>query len=242
MSPSGINFWSGFVLFSALIGSPCAAVDFSCVTWNVNGASKLRDYVFSTSWLREYDVIYLQETYSTSEENVFQMAGYLGHHSLAAYTGRRPSRGVSTLFRIESFVDGALQRITTPFDWVVASRWAPSQQPGLTFVNVYLPVHTGGKDTTRKLVAQSDLNIFRDFILDLVSSNPGDSFLLGGDMNFDPWRNEEFRRSRIPIPPLQRCVGLLISVGVPFTTRGVFKNVFSRSFFALKVSLGYLGL
>ncbi len=98
-----------------------SAVELSCVTWNVNGVSKLRDYVFSTSWLRQHDVIYLQETYSTSDENVFQLPGYLGHHSLAAYTGRRPSRGVSILFRIESFVEGALQRVTTPFDCATLS-------------------------------------------------------------------------------------------------------------------------
>ncbi len=208
MSPYGILFCSVLALIAWLRGFS-SAVELSCVTWNVNGVSKLRDYVFSTSWLRQHDVIYLQETYSTSEENVFQLPGYLGHHSLAAYTGRRPSRGVSTLFRIESFVEGALQRVTTPFDWMVVSRWAAMQQPGLTFINVYLPVHTGGQDNTRKLVSQTDLNVFRDFVLDLISSNPGDSFLMGGDMNYDPWRNEESRRSRIPIPPLQRCVDFL---------------------------------
>ncbi len=194
-------------LAAFLRGFSCA-VELSCETWNVNGVAKLRDYVFSTSWLRQHDVIYFQETYSTSEENVFQLPGYLGHHSLAAYTGRRPSCGVSTLFRIESFADGALQRITAPFDWIVASRWAATQQPGLTFINVYLPVHTRGQDNTRKLVSQTDLNVFRDFVLDLISSFPGDSFLMGGDMNYDPWRNEESRRNRIPIPPLQRWVDI----------------------------------
>jgi exonuclease III len=206
MLACGVFTWQGLLLALNWLVIPSFAVKFSCVTWNVNGVSKLRDFVFSTSWLGDYDVIFLQETYSTTDDNVIQLSGYLGHHSLAAYTGRRPSRGVSSLFRIESFVDGALQRITTPFDWVVASRWAAAQQPGLTFINVYLPVHTRGKDTNRKLVAQTDLNVFRDFVADLISSNPGDSFLMGGDMNFDPWRSELARINRIPIPPLQRCV------------------------------------
>ncbi len=206
MLTRGVFSWQSLLAILTWLAIPNHAAKFSCVTWNVNGVSKLRDFVFSAAWLKDYDVIFLQETYSTSDDNVFELSGYLGHHSLAAYTGRRPSRGVSSLFRIESFVDGALQRITSPFDWVVASRWAAAQQPGLTFINVYLPVHTRGKETNRKLVAQTDLNIFRDFVIDLVSSNPGDSFLMGGDMNFDPWRSEEARLNRISIPPLQRCV------------------------------------
>jgi exonuclease III len=206
MLTRGVFTWSCLFIVLTEFAIPSSAVKFSCVTWNVNGVSKLRDLVFSSTWLQDYDVIFLQETYSTSDDHVFQPPGYLGHHSLAAYTGRRPSRGVSSLFRIEGFVGGALQRLTSPFDWVVVSRWAASQQPGLTFINVYLPVHTRERGVNRKLVAQTDLNIFRDFINDLISSNPGDSFLMGGDMNFDPWRSEEARLNRISIPPLQRCV------------------------------------
>ncbi len=206
MLARGVFTWPNLLLTLAWFSVSCHAVKLSCVTWNVNGVSKLRDFVFSTAWLQDYDVIFLQETYSTTDDNVIQLSGYLGHHSLATYTGRKPSRGVSSLFRIESFVDGALQRITSPFDWVVVTRWAAAQQPGLTFINVYLPIHTKGKDISRKLVGQSDLNIFREFVTDLISSNPGDSFLLGGDMNYDPWRNEEMRRTRNAIPLLQRCV------------------------------------
>jgi hypothetical protein len=96
------------VFFLSLLGLS-TGVRFSGVTWNLNGAVKLKDHFFSVAWLRELDVIFLQETYSVSDEAVLELPGYLAHHSLALYTGRRPSRGVSTLFRIDAFVDGAIQ-------------------------------------------------------------------------------------------------------------------------------------
>ncbi len=198
-------------------------------------------------------MIYLQETYSLSDETVLELPGYLAHHSLALYTGRRPSRGVSTLFRIEAFVDGAIQvwfylifllllfnlfsdasmlahicpawtmrsliyytrlrivtqRVFSPFDWVVVSRWSPPSQPGVIFTNTYLPIHSDG-------VTRSDVIAFRDYILDLMNSNPGDAFVLGGDVNFDPWRNEEHRATGYPIPPLQRCAYFFLCVPYSF--------------------------
>ncbi len=78
------------------------------------------------------------------------------------------------------------------------SRWSRPLQPGAIFVNTYLPIHSDG-------ITRTEVIAFRDFILDLMTSNPGDAFLLGGDLNFDPWRNEEHRSIGYPIPPLQRC-------------------------------------
>jgi exonuclease III len=98
-----------FIVSVLVLSGHTTGIEFSGVTWNINGVAKLRDHFFSVDWLRELDVIYLQETYSLSDESVLELPGYLAHHSLALYTGRRPSRGVSTLFRIEAFVDGAIQ-------------------------------------------------------------------------------------------------------------------------------------
>ncbi len=185
------------VAFALVLPGSSTGVRFSGVTWNLNGVAKLNDNVLSTVWLRDYDVIYLQETYSLSEENAFELPGYLAHHSMAIYTGRRPSRGVTSLFRINAFVDGAIQRIFSPFDWTVVSRWSRPSQPGLLFVNTYLPIHSDG-------ITRSEVLAFRDYIRDLMLSNPGDAILMGGDMNFDPWRNAEDRISGYPIPALQR--------------------------------------
>jgi hypothetical protein len=99
-------------------------------------------------------------------------------------------------------VNGALHRILSPFDWTVVSRWARPSLPGAIFINTYLPIHSDG-------VTRSEVIAFCDYVLDLMRSNPGAAFLLGGDMNFDPWRNEEDRIHLYPIPPLQRCVSLL---------------------------------
>ncbi len=133
-----------------------------------------------------------------TDARVFELQGYLAHHSLAIYTGRRPSRGVTSLFKISSFVDGAIQRVHSPFDWTLVSRWSCPSQPGLIFINTYLPIHTDG-------VTRSEVIAYGDFIIDLMRSNPGDEIVLGGDVNYDPRRNQEDRIARYPIPPLQRC-------------------------------------
>jgi endonuclease/exonuclease/phosphatase family metal-dependent hydrolase len=85
---------------------------------------------------------------------------------------------------------------------MLATRWARPLAPGILFINVYVPLHSG--------VTPTDLDQFRDMIESLRNSFQGDSLVLGGDFNFDPWRFEERRASRQQQTPLVRHLVALV--------------------------------
>jgi hypothetical protein len=86
-------------------------VPISAVSWNVNSAAKIRSDPQAISLLTSCDVIFLQETLHTRAEDCLLLPGFVGQHSLAIPTNRRPSRGVSSFFRIASFVDGSILQV-----------------------------------------------------------------------------------------------------------------------------------
>jgi endonuclease/exonuclease/phosphatase (EEP) superfamily protein YafD len=158
----------------------------------VNGVAKFGPLTPELGYLERFDVILLQETYTTSPENGFELEGFIPYHTLARATRRKPSCGLSTLLKIETFVGGTLRSLPCPADWFQVIRWSKPSDQGILFVNVYLAVHTAGFDV-------SDARLAVTFLTSLRSDFPGDSVILGGDLNYDPWRTQEQRNSGIPI-------------------------------------------
>jgi exonuclease III len=117
---------------------------FKCVTWNVNGVQKLRGDRSVLDFLGRFDIVLLQETYSGTNEDVLSLEGFIPHHQLARPSTRRAKWGVSTFFRINSFVGGVIRRIPSPVDWMAVSRWQHSSDVGLIVVNVYHAIYSEG--------------------------------------------------------------------------------------------------
>jgi hypothetical protein len=129
-------------------------------------------------FLAGFDVVFLQETFSGSLEDTLELDGFIPHHQLGRPTLRRYQWGLSTFLRINAFVGGIIRRLPCPVDWIVVSRWQRSTDVGLMLINVYLPVHSDG-------FSSHDSNAALAFIESLRVDFPGDSFLLGGDLNVD---------------------------------------------------------
>jgi hypothetical protein len=144
----------------------------------------------------------LQETFTTSPENGFELIGFIPHHILARPTTRRPSCGLTSLLKIDSFAGGTLRPIPCPVDWLQITRWRQPSDRGLLIVNVYLAIHTSGfeADDARTAIA---------FLESIINDFPGDQMILGGDLNYDPWRTSEHRALRIPIPQKTRYYATL---------------------------------
>jgi hypothetical protein len=174
------------------------------VTWNVNGAGKLRTMPPERDFLASFDLILLQETYTLSPELAFELDGFIPHHQLGRYTSRRPSWGLTTLWKIESIVGGVLCRIPSTADWMMVSRWKWDSDVGLLVVNIYFPIHTKG-------IGQVDVDTAIAFLGSLRSDFPADRFLIGGDLNVDPWRIADQRASAQDIPSRVRFVLIEIS-------------------------------
>jgi exonuclease III len=86
-------------------------LNITAISWNVNSVAKIKNDPRAISHLVDCDVAFLQETLLTRMEDCLVLPGYVGHHNLAIPTNRRPSRGVSSYFRIESFVDGSISQV-----------------------------------------------------------------------------------------------------------------------------------
>ncbi len=195
-----------FVTFILLLGSFQIRMTLSnhtrslrVVTWNVNGATKLRQMPPERDFLASFDLILLQETYTLSPELAFELDGFIPHHQLGRYTTRRPSWGLTTLWKIDAIVGGVLCRIPSPADWIVVSRWKWGSDVGLMVVNIYLPIHTNG-------FGPADADTAITFLGSLRSDFPADHFLLGGDLNVDPWRIHDQRLAGEVIPSRVRLV------------------------------------
>jgi exonuclease III len=104
-------FFLGLWLLPALAYGQ-AEFPVTATSWNVNSAAKIRNDPKALSHFLECDVIFLQETLHTRKEDCLTLRGFVGHHNLAIPTNRRPSRGVSSFFRIETFVDGSVSQVS----------------------------------------------------------------------------------------------------------------------------------
>jgi exonuclease III len=167
-------------------------LELRCVSWNINGAQKFTSLTPELSYMENFDVILLQETFTLSPENGLDLIGYIPYHVLGRLTGGRPSWGLSTLLRIDSFTGGTLRPLPSPMDWLQVTRWRRPSDKGLLIINVYFAVYTDG-------FQQADSRTAIDFLTTLRSDYPGDGVIMGGDFNYDPWRTDEHRVARIPI-------------------------------------------
>ncbi len=169
--------WGALVVFVALCFELVTPITLKGVSWNVNGVQKLKTTNHDLKFMGSFDVVMLQEMFSTTRDATLDLDGFIPHHQL----GRRHQWGLTSLFRIEAFVGGSLHRLPCPYDWMVVSRWRMPSDLGLIFVNVYLPANTdrfGRSDADSALV----------FIQSLRDDFPADGFLLCGDLNVDTWR------------------------------------------------------
>jgi exonuclease III len=199
-----LGFVFTFCLFVGISGAPNRTnFDLGCVSWNVNGAAKLSSLTPVLGFLERFDVVMLQETYTTSPENGFELEGFIPYHVLARVTRSKPSCGLTTLLKINTFVGGTLKPLPCPADWFQVIRWRSSSDRGILFINVYFAVHTTGFDA-------SDARLAISFLTTLRSDYPGDSMFLGGDLNYDPWRTQEQRNSKITIPAKTRYLGFML--------------------------------
>jgi exonuclease III len=154
-----------------------SAVNLRVVSWNVNGVQKLKVANHELKFLGSFDVVFLQETFATTPDSTLDLHGFIPHHQL----GRRHQWGLSSLFRINALTGGTLHRLPCPFDWLVISRWRQETDLGCVFVNAYLPTHTDG-------FSRNDAEAAIVFLRSIQDDFPSDGFVLGGDLNVDPWR------------------------------------------------------
>jgi exonuclease III len=138
--------YSGTV-FLVLVGILAVATagntrDIRVITWNINGVRKLSYLPSVTNYLGKHDVVLLQETFSYEDKDLLELRGFLGHHARAIPGDRRNLWGLSTLFRTRTFADGFLEKVFSPCDWVLVSRWRQPGLPGLTIVNIYAQLHS----------------------------------------------------------------------------------------------------
>jgi hypothetical protein len=94
-------------------------------------------------------------------------------------------------------VGGTLLRIPCPFEWIVVSRWKTQNDIGLLVANVYLPIHSEG-------FTRIEADHAFAFIASLRADFPADRFILGGDLNVDPWNLEAKRANGLQISTRSR--------------------------------------
>jgi hypothetical protein len=132
-------------------------------------------------YLSSFDVVFLQETFSTDDALHFELDGFIAFHTPARYTTRRLQWGMTSLMKIASFAGGRLQALPAPSDWIQTCRWVRPSGLGVIFLNVYIPIHSAG-------TTPFDVSILAKLFEDFSLSFPGDVIVCGGDFNVDRWR------------------------------------------------------
>jgi exonuclease III len=158
-------------------------VTFNLISWNVNGAKKLRSFLgHSKRGLGSPDVLFLQETWISSEAEQLVIDGYVAFHAPAVPTHGHDSGGLSSFFKLTTFAGGQLEKKDTPVPWVSTVRWSDtSGESGVLFVNVYSAVHTTG-------VLEQDFELVAEYLTELRASFGNDQIVIAGDFNADRWR------------------------------------------------------
>ncbi len=178
-----------------------SAISLNCLSWNVNGVAKFTALTPELGYLESFDVVLLQETFTTSPENGCELFGFIPFHTLARRTKRRPSCGLTTLLKIDSFAGGTLRSMPSPLDWLQVTRWRRPSDRGILFVNAYVAVHTTGFEV-------ADVRSAISYLETIQADFPSDSLILGGDLNYDPWRTVEHRAAKIQIPQKTRYLNI----------------------------------
>jgi hypothetical protein len=71
-------FAAAFAVVGGMPGSN--TVDFQCLSWNINGAPKFTSLTPELHFMETFDVILLQDTFTLSPENGFDLIGYIPYH------------------------------------------------------------------------------------------------------------------------------------------------------------------
>jgi hypothetical protein len=61
---------------------------------------------------------------------------------------------------------------------MLCSRWKSQSNAGLIVVNIYVPLHTRG-------IKPEDVQMLHSTFEDLLTTFPGDNFVVAGDFNID---------------------------------------------------------
>jgi hypothetical protein len=131
------------------------------------------------TFVRNHDIVLLQETFAREDADLLELPGFYSHHTRALpRQGSRNIWGLSSYFRTETFADGFWIKTFSPVDWLLISRWKRDQGSGIMVLNIYIPAHTRG-------FTAPEIAILRQTLEDLLSTHPGDIFLIAGDFNFD---------------------------------------------------------
>ncbi len=123
----------------------------------------------------------LQETWAASDVEQLSITNYVGFHAEAMPSHGHPVAGLSTYFKMETFVHGRLVKLLSPVFWALIVRWTGDDNRGLIVVNVYAAMHTQG-------VQPSDFELLFEAIDDLRASNGADDIIILGDLNSDRFR------------------------------------------------------
>jgi hypothetical protein len=178
---------------SVVHSSPnCHSLDLKCVSWNVNGAAKFSALTPELHYLKQFDIVILQETFTTSPENGIDLTGFIPFHVVGRSTGGCRLWRLSTLLKIDTFVGGTLKQVHSPMDWIQVTRWRTDSDRGILIVDIYVAVHTAS-------FAAADTRAALDYIVSLRADFPADCFLMGGDMYVDGWRLVNQRNSGVSV-------------------------------------------
>ncbi len=181
-------------VISCVRATPPVEWPLKAVSWNLNGARKFRNLFPERQYLESFDIVLLQETFSTDETAVYELDSFISFHSLARFTGGRPQWGMTSLVKIPSIIGGRLYPLPVPSEWMLACRWVRPSGLGVVIVNIYIPVHS-----KKSGVSTHDIKQLSTFFRDLISSFPGDTIICGGDFNVDRWRLPDPRRPPTPL-------------------------------------------
>jgi exonuclease III len=136
-----------FALLCSQLWSGCFAghvsKDVKIVSWNINGVRKFNHLPSEINYWRSHDLVLLQETFANTVEECVELRGFMGHHAVAVPgQGRRGVWGLTTLFKTSTFAEGFWEKLLSPCDWMLISRWSVPRKPGLVVLNIYMPAFT----------------------------------------------------------------------------------------------------
>jgi exonuclease III len=178
-----LGFFFLCVLCEFLLSTDGNEREVRIASWNVNGVRKFNRLPNELAFLREHDIVLLQETFSREDRFLLELNGFYSHHQRAIPgQGRRNVWGLSSFFKVTKFADGFWTKVFSPVDWLLISRWTPKDAPGIFVFNTYVPAHTAGIDP-------NEISALKSTLEELVCLYPGDTFLLAGDFNLDRFKD-----------------------------------------------------
>jgi exonuclease III len=121
-------------------------MNFRGVTWNLNGTRKFLVNTAVLAFLSTFAVIFLQETFEVPGARPCHDLNLQGFVPRERRATRGPlGRGVGglkTFLNGRLFGHGLITEIGTLLENVLVVRWSDDSNPGILFINVYVPRHS----------------------------------------------------------------------------------------------------